>query len=226
MTDLKPTRLFLVRHGETEWNAAQVFQGHLDSNLTRAGTVQAERLAERLADEGVSAVYSSDQGRAMLTAKATADRLGLEVIPRQELREIDCGDWTGMSYTQVRAQWPNAHENWVRRPHLHCMPNGEDVAAVQRRAFVFLREAQRRHPGESVLAVTHNTIVRAVVCSLMGLDLDRLWEVPRQPNCGINLIEMVDGAMKLAIVADTSHLENALVSDISFETRENGGKVV
>ncbi len=224
MTDPKPTRLFLVRHGETEWNAARLFQGHLDSRLTPTGLEQAVRLAERLAGEEIEAIYSSDQGRAMRTAEVLAKRLGLEVIPRQELREIDCGDWTGRSYLEVKSAWPAEHETWARRPDLHCMPNGESVAAVQERAMQFVEEVRGRHPGQAVCAVTHNTVVRTVACRLLGWSLEKLWEGPKQANCAVNLIEMRNGTIDLVEVGDATNLDSSQVSAISFHATE--GKVI
>jgi broad specificity phosphatase PhoE len=204
----KPTRLFLIRHAETDWNAARIFQGQMDSTLTARGLVQAEDLARRLAAEGISAVYSSDQGRAMRTAEVVARELRLTVMPAPELREIDCGDWTGRSYDEVRAGWPEQFGDWKERPHLHCMPGGESVAQVLQRGLSFVEEAWRRHPGESVCAITHHTIVRAVLCHLEGCPLSELWRGSRQPNCAVNLLEMRDGEVQIIAVADTSHLSD------------------
>lgn len=215
--DEKTTRVFLVRHGETEWNAAQIFQGHLDSNLTEAGMEQARRLAERLEDERIVAIYSSDQGRAIRTAETVAGKLGLAVIPRADLREIDCGDWTGKQYDEVKAGWPNEHSDWRARPHLHRMPAGETAALVQERALGFLEWLGEKHLGSDVLVVTSNTVVRALVCHLLGWSLDKLWEGPKQSNCAVNLIEIRGGKPSLVLAGDVSHLEGVRVSTISFQ---------
>ena len=130
------TRVFLVRHGETEWNAGRTFQGQQDSKLTPRGLRQASELAERLAGEGVEIIYSSDLGRAANTARMVGDRLGLGVSLEPTLREIDCGLWTGLSYDEVSIRWPEDFANWRTRPHLHRMPGGESVAEVQRRGLV------------------------------------------------------------------------------------------
>lgn len=212
--DIKPTRLFLVRHAETEWNAAQIFQGHFDSPLTPNGLHQAAQLAERLSPEGIDAIYSSDQGRAMQTARVIGDRTGILVTPRAELREIDCGEWAGRGYQAVREGWPESFDNWRSNPHLHKMPGGETVAQVQQRVLHFLEEVCAQHQGQTVCAITHNTGVRVVVCHLLGLPLSHLWDVPRQPNCALNLIELRDGKMDLVEVAATDHLTS--ISNIGF----------
>ncbi|HEX9015856.1 MAG TPA: histidine phosphatase family protein [Chloroflexota bacterium] len=218
----RSTTIFLVRHAETEWNAARRFQGHLDSELTEVGAAQAELLAARLELEGIAAVYSSDQGRALRTADAIAGRLGLTVVPTPALREIDCGKWTGLSYDEVRSLWPADHETWTSRPDLHLMPGGESVRGVQERAMAFLAEIHRAHPGTKVCAVSHNTAVRAVACRLMGWGLERLWEGPRQPNCAINRIEITEGAIELVTVGDAGHLGGARASAVSFQPSRDG----
>lgn len=218
----RPARLFLVRHAETEWNTARIFQGRLDSRITERGLEQAARLAARLEPEGIVAVYSSDQGRALQTASAVASRVGLEISPRQDLREIDCGDWTGKGYQDVQTHWPEEHANWTQRPHLHRMPGGESVVEVQRRGLRFLEDVLRSHPGQSVCAVSHNTLVRAVVCELMGLPLEELWKLPRQPNCAVNLIELRNGRPELLEVGDTSHLEGYGRSTITNQPSSDG----
>lgn len=206
------TRLFLVRHAETEWNTARIFQGHLDSNLTAKGLRQAEELAERLAVEKITALYSSDQGRAMRTAEVLAARLGLEVRPTEELREIHCGDWTGKSYDEVQAGWPEHFEDWRERPHIHCMPGGETVRGVQERGLRFITGIWERHPGESVCAVTHHTIVRSILVEFQGRPLAGLWKGPRQPNCAINLLERRNGEVTALAIADTAHLSEVATS--------------
>ncbi len=216
MTGLGPARLILVRHAETEWNTARVFQGRLDSRLTATGLEQVRRLADRLEYETpIAAIYSSDQGRAMQTAELIASSLRLAVIPRADLREIDCGDWTGMSYDDVMLAWPDDHANWRGRPDLHCMPNGESVADVQRRALRFLEEVRRLHPGQTVCAVSHSTVVRSAVCYLLGLPLEKLWEGPRQPNCAVNLIELREDRGSITLVGDATHLEGLTLTAVN-----------
>lgn len=213
--DPRPTRVFLLRHAETEWNAAQTFQGHLDSPLTAAGLRQAEQLAARLASEGVEAIYSSDQGRSLRTAEIVGSSLGLPVTPRPELREIDCGDWTGRTYQDVRTRWPEQFANWKTRPHLHRMPGGESVAQVQRRGLRFLEEIRDRHRGHTLCAVTHHTVVRVILCHLQGWPLSRLWEGARQLNCAVNLVQFQGDEVDLVEIGNTNHLTTLSTDGIS-----------
>ncbi len=210
----KPIRLFLIRHGETEWNTAQIFQGHLDSPLTATGVNQATSLAERLASEEITVIYSSDQGRSMHTAEIVAERHGLSVHPHKELREIDCGQWTGLSYEAVRGRWPKEFAIWRSRPDQHQMPGGESVAHVQERCVRFVEEIRRSHIGHSICVVTHNTPVRTLLCHFQGLPLSELHGGTRQPNCAVNLIEFRNGRIDLIEVASTQHLTT--ISTLGF----------
>lgn len=210
------TRVFLVRHGETEWNAGRTFQGQQDSRLTSRGLRQAAELADRLAGEGVEFIYSSDLGRAANTARVVGERLGLAVSLAPMLREIDCGLWTGLSYDEVAARWPEEFDNWRTRPHLHRMPGGESVAEVQQRGMAFLEEARRRHPGSTTCLVTHNTIVKTVLSGLQGQPLSQLWEGVHQVNCAVNLVEYRGNEPVIVEICSIFHLSELGSGGISI----------
>src|SRR5919204_5528893 len=109
------TELLLVRHGETDWNVQQRWQGHQDPPLNALGREQARALAEALAGEGIDAVYTSDLRRARETAEIVAARLGVEVRPLPDLREIDVGTWSGLTMDEIRTRWPEAIERMHER---------------------------------------------------------------------------------------------------------------
>src|SRR5512133_1433936 len=101
------TELLLVRHGETNWNRERRFQGHADPPLNDAGREQARELAETLAGEGIDAIYTSDLQRARETAEILAARFGSEVVALRELREIDVGDWQGLTWPEIEERHPD-----------------------------------------------------------------------------------------------------------------------
>ena len=113
-----PTTLVLVRHGETDWNRERRYQGHADTPLNTAGRRQARELATILRSDGLSAVYTSPLRRASETATIVAAELGLEARELEALREIDVGDWQGLTVDEVRAQFPEQvaaawHSGWL-----------------------------------------------------------------------------------------------------------------
>jgi broad specificity phosphatase PhoE len=109
------TRVCLIRHGQTAWNAATRVQGHLDIGLDATGQAQAERLGAALADEGLDAIYSSDLARAYGTALAVARRLGLAVQTDTRLRERAFGRFEGQTHADIAQRWPEAAARWRQR---------------------------------------------------------------------------------------------------------------
>jgi uncharacterized phosphatase len=177
-----PTTILLVRHGETDWNAARRVQGQTDRPLTERGRRQARALADALEDETFDAVYSSDLSRARDTAKAIAARRGLDVKLHPGLREKDFGTWEGLTDTEVLARFPEA-----RRGH---WGDGETPDELRERVLRSLREIAASHPGERVLVVAHGGPLRVV---LRHCEVE--WQRPIA-NCEMARIEMQDGELR------------------------------
>ncbi len=150
-----PTTILLVRHGETDWNRERRVQGHADRPLNEHGRAQAAALADELADEPLDAVYSSDLARAYETARAVAERHGLEVTVARELRERNFGTWEGLLDTEILARFPEAHEG----------PWGDDETQEQmsERVAAALERIAAAHPGGQVLVVAHGGPLRAAM---------------------------------------------------------------
>jgi broad specificity phosphatase PhoE len=146
------TTLLLARHGETEWNREERYQGHADPPLNDRGRAQAEELAARLAAEPVDAVYSSDLRRAAETAEIVGARLGLPVVDEPGLREIDVGSWQGLTKTQIDGR------AW----------DGETYEHHAERVTRALREIAARHPDGRVLIVSHGGSLRRVQEAVLG----------------------------------------------------------
>ena len=146
------TTLLLARHGETEWNRDERFQGHADPPLNETGRAQAQAFAEQLAEEPIDAVYSSDLRRASETAEIVGARLGLQVEQDRGLREIDVGSWQGLTRAQIDG-----------RPW-----DGETYAEHAERVTQALREISTRHPDGRVLIVSHGGTLRRVQQAVLG----------------------------------------------------------
>lgn len=153
------TRILLARHGETEWNRLGRWQGHADPPLNDTGRRQAATLAEQLAADSISAVYSSDLRRASETAAIVAERLGLAVIERRALREIDVGSWSGLTRDEVRARYPEGFTRWLAGEIGH---DGETREELTRRVVAEVGSIAAEHPDEQVLVVTHGGAIRAL----------------------------------------------------------------
>ena len=157
------TTLLLVRHGETDWNAAGRLQGQTDTPLNDFGRRQAQQLAEGLEAEELEAIYSSDLARARETAEIVGERLGLAVVLDPDLREKDWGNWEGLSP--------------VERDRVEFV--GETTEVHQERTLRALRRIAQRHAGERpVLVLTHGGSIRRVQTAALGMAL------PVVENCG------------------------------------------
>jgi broad specificity phosphatase PhoE len=159
-----PTVLLLARHGETDWNRERRFQGHADRPLNDVGRQQARELAELIRVEAVARVYTSPLKRASETARIVSAQLDLEPHELEALREIDVGDWEGLTIEEVRALYPEQLDVAWRSG----WPNGETHDELGERVLPALLELEIRHPGETVLGVTHAGPIRATLAAAAG----------------------------------------------------------
>ncbi len=155
------TELLLVRHGETDWNAARRWQGRDDPPLNDRGIAQARELADLLAGEELHALYTSDLRRALMTADIVAERLGLDVRPLPELREIDVGSWSGLTREDLDERFP---EQVVRHQASWGTgwEDGETPEQLTKRVIAAAIRIAAEHPDERVLVVAHGGVIRAL----------------------------------------------------------------
>ncbi|HET8774792.1 MAG TPA: histidine phosphatase family protein [Thermoanaerobaculia bacterium] len=158
--------LILVRHGETLHNVNRITQGWSDSDLSERGREQVLRLAGRLEALKPTALYSSPLGRAMSTARAIADATGLEIVPLDDLREMNYGRWEGRAFTDIRVEDEDLYRRWITDEDCPC-PEGESHADVRRR---MLRVFELVNSERAVL-VAHGTAIRIGATALLNLPL-------------------------------------------------------
>jgi broad specificity phosphatase PhoE len=152
--------VLLVRHGETDDNVADRFQGQLDTPLNERGREQSRALARSLAGEGLRALYCSPLSRARATAKIVGAELGLEPVLDDRLMEADVGEWAGLLYTQVDAGYPGAFARWRGADPDFRFPGGESVTEQAARVAAALADiAAGPLPA---LVVTHGGAIRSV----------------------------------------------------------------
>ena len=131
---MDPTRIIAIRHGETPWNADARIQGQRDVDLNDTGRWQAQRVVRALAEEPITAVYSSDLSRAQSTAKPLAQTKGIPVIPHEGLRERSFGKFEGMTFDQIHQEWPDLAQRWRSRvPDWQPPEGGESLFELRQR---------------------------------------------------------------------------------------------
>jgi broad specificity phosphatase PhoE len=182
----EPARLVLVRHARPADAGLRVF-GSLDVQLGPDGIAQAERLIERLADETVTALYSSPLVRARDTARPLARELGLEPVIVPALREIDFGALEGLTPPELEERYPE-YLPWTDDPAGIAFPGGESVAEVQRRALAATREIIAAHPGETAVVVSHGVTLRIVLADALHMPLSALFRLELS-HCGISIVD-------------------------------------
>jgi broad specificity phosphatase PhoE len=153
------TTILLARHGETDWNRDNRFQGHADPPLNETGRTQAAELAATLAQQELAAVYSSPLRRALETARVVAAPHGLDPIRVEALREVDVGSWQGLTRTEIEQRFPDQFARWL--DYEQGWPDGESYDEMGRRVVAALLELAAAHEGERVLAVSHGGPIRA-----------------------------------------------------------------
>jgi broad specificity phosphatase PhoE len=158
------TEIWLIRHGQTDWNRAGRFQGHTDIPLNARGVEQAHELAQKLAHEHFAAVFSSDLSRARQTAEIVAAPLHLAVHPDLRLREIAQGNWEGLSLQEVQQKYAVDLRQADEAPETSRAPGGESVLEVATRMQQAADELARRYPHERVLLVSHGLAVSTLYC--------------------------------------------------------------
>ena len=176
---IEPTRVFLLRHGQTAWNAEQRLQGQLDVPLDAVGQRQVEQMAAALAGEDLAAIYSSDLMRALDTALALARATGLPVIQDKALRERGFGRLEGLTYAEVEEQWPNDALRWRRREPDFGPGGGETLRVFYDRSVAAVTRLARPHPGQTIAVVAHGGVLDCLYRAATGLDLGapRTWQL-------------------------------------------------
>jgi probable phosphoglycerate mutase len=206
-------RLLLVRHGESEWNASGRLQGQADPPLSALGRHQAAHMAARLVDEGVDVIVASDLQRAMDTASALADAVRLDILPREDLREVDLGSWTGVSRDELEQQDPGAWRRW-RIEGIEGWDGGERYEQAMVRVGHAISQLAAQFEGETVVAVTHGGCIRLATCHLLGMPAAELGRIMSIGNASITefLVEP-DGTGRVVRLNDCAHLLEPTTAD-------------
>jgi len=200
-------RLIFVRHGQTIYNVELRYQGHTDSELSELGRQQAIKVAERLRDEDVAAVYSSDLRRAGETAEIIARFHGLPVEADDLLRECAFGDWEGLTVAEIRDAYPELYQSYLEDSVKHRAPNGERLESLVQRVGEAVDRIVGRHPDDIVVIVGHGGTIHAFICHALGASLYSFRKI-RLDNCSVTVFSLdADGRWLLEALNDTCHLE-------------------
>ena len=201
------TQIIVARHGETEWNASEIFRGRRDIGLNETGIKQAEMLGNYLTDLRIEAIYSSPLKRALDTARSVAKHHSLNVNVNPGLLDFNYGAWEGLTHQAVKDKYRELYTRWLKEPHLVNIPEGENLGEVRERAKSLLDRVVSKHSGLVVL-VSHRVVNKVMICSMLGLENSHFWDI-KQDLGGITVFEHESGRYKLIKHNDTSYLNQS-----------------
>jgi phosphoserine phosphatase len=200
-------RIYLARHGETQWNRETIFRGSKDIELNENGVQQAEALAGATRDVQFSAVYSSPLSRARKTARISADLHKLDPIIDQKLSDICYGEWEGMTLKQVESKYGELYRQWENQPQTVTFPRGDSLAVVQQNVASFLEEMLEKHDSETILVVAHRAVNKVMLCHLLGLDGSWFFRIWQDTAC-YNIFDYANNSSVLRLLNDTCHMRD------------------
>ena len=204
-----PTRIYLVRHGETELTAEDRFAGSTNVPLSAEGRRQVSALAERLSGDKLDGIYASDMDRTMETARIIADRHRCTVQPEPALREISYGHWEERTREEIEQEFLDEYEAWQEDPLTVGPEGGESGIQVLARALPVMRRIVQTHRHRSVLVVAHKGTNRLLVSSLLGFDARGYRDRLEQSPAALTILEFAsDVRARLRLFNDTSHYDN------------------
>lgn len=180
--------------------------GSSDVPLSDEGLVQAQKVAARMKNVNLSAIYSSPLLRARQTAEAIASHHNLPVQVEPDLREVDYGEWEGLKVDEAMEKFPELERLRREDPMNFVAPKGEPMKNFAQRVIAAVQRIALRHPDETICIVAHQTVNRFVLCWVLQMDF-RLWRQLRQDPACVNLLQVrEDGMWRVCLVNDTCHL--------------------
>jgi len=207
------TRIIAIRHGETAWNVDTRIQGQLDIPLNDNGRWQARRVARALAAEPLHAVYASDLGRALETARTLAEAVGAGLVVDQGLRERGFGIFEGRTFKEIQECWPDLSVRWRRREPDFGPEGGETLAGFYDRCVGTATRLAAMHLGKTIALVAHGGVLDCLYRASLRIPLQapRTWELG---NAGINRLLYTPGGFSLVGWGDTFHLQGDTLDEM------------
>lgn len=182
------TRIHLIRHGQVEGHDSPRYNGQTDVALTAFGLKQYQRMKEHLAGTRITACYTSDLSRCSIGADIICGQLGITPVKRSELRELNIGDWEGLTWDEITMRWPEEWKARLADMVNYRVPGGENLLDIQARVMPVIREIIEKHQGEEILVVGHGGVNRIVLLNAIGAPLSAVFNI-EQNFCCYNIID-------------------------------------
>lgn len=203
------TKLYLIRHGLSEWNEIRKVQGQTNTNLTKQGIDQAKMLANMLMDENIDIIYTSDLNRATDTAKIIAKKINKPLIQSEFLREIKFGIWEGLTTFEIQDKYKDEYLIWNKDPDKLILEGAETLEVVKERVINWINPIILENKGKNIAFVSHGTTLKVLMLSLLDIPLCHYRNFTIS-NVGLSVVECRDFNNVLTKLNDVSHLKELL----------------
>lgn len=203
-------KLYLLRHGETEYSRSGGYCGDLDPELTPEGLEMAKAFAETYRHFPWEAVYVSPMKRTIATAKPLCEAIGLEMQLRDGLKEIRYGKWEGQTQEYVKEHFMDDYVRWLTEPAWNPPTEGETAVQIASRASLVIAEIEAAHTDGNVLVVSHKATLRIILCNLLGIDLGRYRDRIQALAASVSIVKFSEHGPLLEVLGDRAFMPDHL----------------
>lgn len=200
-------KIYMTRHGETEWNIEGRLQGQLNSDLTELGIKQAQWLGKRLENVDFDVICSSPSGRTVQTTNQIKGERPIPVEYYDDLKEIYLGPWEGEKHQVIEKEYPEAFQHFWHEPHLFEAEGQEDFKAIIERGKKVLHEIIDKHEGETVLIVSHAILLKGILAYVKGYTVKEFWDGAFMKATNLSILEVENKIISILLEGDISHYE-------------------
>jgi broad specificity phosphatase PhoE len=203
-------KIYLLRHGETEYSQRGTYCGALDAGLTAEGHQMAKAFADAYCTIPWTDVYVSPMKRAIATAQPLCDAVGLPMQIRDGLREISYGAWEDREQEDVRLHHEEDYMRWMTEPAWNPPTGGETAIQIASRALPIITEIESKFKNGNVLVVSHKATIRIILCSLLGIDVGRYRDRINAPAASLSIVKFGTYGPMLEVLGDRSYMPEYL----------------
>ncbi|NLK44653.1 MAG: histidine phosphatase family protein [Tissierellia bacterium] len=200
------TKLYLIRHGQSEWNILSKVQGQKDANLTNIGREQARKLGKRLIDENIDIIFSSDLSRALETAEIISSMINKPVVESKEIQEINFGPWEGLTLAEIQKKYKEEYLIWMKKPDKFKLEGAETLDNLKNRVMKYVEKVLIENKDKNIAIVSHNATLKIIILNLLGMG-NAFYKNISLNNVSLSIIECRQYNNVLTLLNDTSHLK-------------------
>jgi len=201
------TRIFIVRHGETDGNQKKIYRGRWDLPLNKNGKSQVQKAGQALKSIRLDAIYTSPLKRAVQTAEAISAHQDVEPEEDESLIDIDYGEWTKLPDAEVAEKFHDQYRQWKQSPETVLFPGGEGLPSVRARVQPALKRMAEEHPDQTIALASHRVPIKLLLCSALGLEDSSFWQI-QIDTASISALDYIDGRFNMIFSNETCHLKS------------------